>query len=314
MKNCVSVIIPSVRILTNLNGLIANTMDQTADFAKFEILIINDSGQPLDQISLDLISNANSNGLRVQVLSSGGMMGASYCRNIGIKLATFDNIALWDDDGLFSVYWIENAIMILDKNEDISIFCGKVYAKNPTELLSKLRQDIFYSVIFSPDYNTIDNATNSLIPFYAHAGNSLIRKKLFLSFGFFDEKFRHFTDIEFCYRFYKKERILFCPQLNMIHTHEANLHNYFAKSFRMGHSMLCFNEKYPDYNGGIPYVLKGSLWTIVSFLTIKPLVYYSRSSAKDLRLIFLLYLQHLAHVGGVLFYEMKHLFSNGDKS
>lgn len=105
----VSVIIPTL----GRANLPAAVRSATTQGEPVEVIVVNDSGAPLDR---DGLSDD------VVVLDTAGRQGAAAARNLGLERASGDFIAFLDDDDEWLRGHLADALRVLDQRRDIDIY------------------------------------------------------------------------------------------------------------------------------------------------------------------------------------------------
>lgn len=105
----VSVIIPTMA-RTQLAAAVSSVYKQDLPV---EVLVVNDSGAPLERAGLPE---------EVRVLDTRGQVGAAAARNIGLEHASGEYIALLDDDDEWLRGHLADALHIFEQRPDIDIY------------------------------------------------------------------------------------------------------------------------------------------------------------------------------------------------
>lgn len=115
MKNYdISVIIPLYNCEKYINKAIKSLLNQTYDFRKIEVLLINDGSS---DTSLEIAKNYAKKYSNIKVFSHENK-GVSYTRNVGLKNALGAYITFLDADDYISNNTIKNLVNFFDNNSD----------------------------------------------------------------------------------------------------------------------------------------------------------------------------------------------------
>ena len=137
MKNYdISVIIPLYNCEKYINKAIKSLLNQTYDFRKIEVLLINDGSS---DTSLEIAKNYAKKYSNIKVFSHENK-GVSYTRNVGLKNALGAYITFLDADDYISNNTIKNLVNFFDNNSDkIDILTYPLfYEKGKTKILCAL--------------------------------------------------------------------------------------------------------------------------------------------------------------------------------
>lgn len=147
-----SLVVATLNRKTELQMFLDSITNQTLDRLLFEVIIV-------DQNENDLINeviNTYSNHLNIEYIKS-NRKGLSYNRNIGLKRAKGEYIAVPDDDCVYYPDTLEKALTQLSTFSFPDMIIGRVYDRNlgryifkkTPEYSIKIEQDNFYSVVSS---------------------------------------------------------------------------------------------------------------------------------------------------------------------
>jgi glycosyltransferase involved in cell wall biosynthesis len=185
----VSVVIPCYNDKEYIEETVQSVLDQT--FQDFEIIIVDDGSDKGTKKVLFSLKNE-----KIQIITQINQ-GLSSARNNGIKEAKGDYILTLDSDDTFDSAFLEKAVVILDKHQNIgavSSYCN-IFIKNH-QVVHK----------YSPKGGGVDNFLfdNNSVSF------ALIRKKCWKSVGGYDEQMKNgFEDWEFWIAMTKKGWLVF---------------------------------------------------------------------------------------------------------
>lgn len=181
----VSVIIPTFNRPEKLKNAIASVLSQ--NYKNFEVIVINDAGEDVTNVVKQF------NDVRVRLINQGINKGLSASRNIGIKEAKGQYIALLDDDDIF--YPDHLQILLNNFNEQHKVIYSDAVRNSYVkvgEIFALLTQSVPYSI----DYNR----NKLLIGNIAPVNCFVFEKSLAIKAGLFDESLPVLEDWDFWLR------------------------------------------------------------------------------------------------------------------
>ncbi len=207
----ISIIIP----IKNRKNMVARLVQSllNINYPKFEIIIVDDASS--DGTS-DLI-----NTYPVKHIKLSKSMGSAKARNIGIKSAKYEIIALTDSDCMVTPTWLKELVPFI-KNYDIvgGLVKFRDYAEHritPTSHLTTLVE-----IKIDSDINFINTS------------NILFRKSVWQSLGGF-KKYR-LEDVDFSWRALKMGlRAYYIPRGIVLHDHPTHLIQKYKRLQQYGH-------------------------------------------------------------------------------
>ncbi len=179
----ISIVIPSYKRPDLLKKLLDSIEQQTCK--EYEIIVVID-GQDKHQEYLELLKWAKEQFERVEFEFNEVNRGACYCRNVGIKKAKYDLIALVDDDDTWYSTKLEKQLNYFKENKEV----GLVYTW--TDIIGADGNKIGeYAKSFSGECFK-DILNSCFIP----SPSVMVRKEVFEVAGLFDETFPSCQDWE----------------------------------------------------------------------------------------------------------------------
>jgi glycosyltransferase involved in cell wall biosynthesis len=188
----VSVIIPTHNRPEMLKEALSSVLSQS--FRNFEIVVINDGGQDVQEV-IDSLKNESEG--KIVYIQHKKNKGLSSARNTGLKTAKGKYIAYLDDDDIYYPSHLETLIGFLEKND-----CGVAYT-DAYQVFQLWKTDHYttdYKKIFGHEFNRED----LLISNYIHLNNVVHRKNLIEAVGGFDENLSTHEDWDFLIRLAQK--------------------------------------------------------------------------------------------------------------
>ena len=151
-----------------------------------------------------------------------GSKGVAAARNEGIRRATSNHIAFTEADGIPARDWVENILLHMRNENGIT---GRVV--HP-------RNDIYRIINQQFDQGNEEKYTDVL-----SGGNMAFRREVFSEVGLFDENLEWgFNETEFSFRYLRKYKLKYCPDVVFIHYYARNVAHYLKKQFLFGISAL----------------------------------------------------------------------------
>ena len=165
----ISVVIPAYNAEDTIIDCLHGVLEQTRADLIEEILIIDDGSK--DNTVEVINSNITDNRVKVISKENGGV---STARNLGIKTAKAEWIALLDSDDVWKPNKIEKQIEAIKKYPDISFIGANRNAENVK--MGKRIEGNLYSLTLR----------NILVKNWPHTSTALIKKSVFDEVGLFD--------------------------------------------------------------------------------------------------------------------------------
>lgn len=175
----VSVVIPMYNSENTIVRTLESIRNQTAFHLIYEILIVNDGS--IDN-SIDVVykySNEHKE-MPIKIIDKENG-GASTARNVGMKEAKAEYIALLDSDDEWLPNKIEIQMKTIDEHNDIDFLGGDYNGKSVCILFKKV--DKLYKA----------SVKDLCIKFFPVTPSAVFRKKIVEEIGYFDEK-QHFAE------------------------------------------------------------------------------------------------------------------------
>lgn len=191
----ISVIIPVYNSRDTIIDCIKSVINQTRYDLIGEILIVDDGSQ---DGSSELVNCMFPNNTKLKILKkiNGGVSSA---RNLGIKKATGDWIALLDSDDCWKPQKIEAQWDTINRFPDIC-FIGTNRNDENCHRGKKIDDNLF-----------VLSLKDILISTWPHTSTVLIKKTVFDDVGGFNEKFRYSEDAELWNRIALKYKLYYIP-------------------------------------------------------------------------------------------------------
>ncbi|MFX0049010.1 MAG: glycosyltransferase [Candidatus Hermodarchaeota archaeon] len=245
----VSIIIPIKNRVNYLPNLIKNLAN--LDYPQYEIIIVDDystdnSKELLKQYPVKSISLQKS-------------VGSAKARNIGIKEAKYDIIALTDSDCFVSRNWLKNLVPFLDRYDLVG---GKVIFHDDIE--NKLNPSLSDETIINKD-----SPVN-----FINTSNMVFNKDLWnQTGGFLDYRLE---DVEFSWRLLKRDyKLGYSPKGLVIHhgmrTPFQNIKKYFQ--YGKSYSKISYIHKMNLNNKSEKIFDKKSIWNYFKLVILLACLY-----------------------------------------
>jgi len=237
----VSVIIPTYNRCRLVREAINSVLAQS--FTDFEILVIDD-GSTDD--TAEMIKAVNDERCRYFYKSNGG---AASARNMGLKKAGAEYIALLDSDDLWPKEYLEVMVSTLQDASDYGVaYCGITQAYPDGRIVKGYRVKSCVSGWI----------TESLFnKFYVGCQISVIRRHLLKDF-YFDESFKIMDDVDFFLRLSLRTKFLFVPGVLIIRRVQTDSLSQQGGKGKIDHDKITILERFYYDLGGKNAVSKAT--------------------------------------------------------
>lgn len=197
MKNndMISVVIPMYNSSDTILETIQSVLNQTSYNKVKEIIVVNDGST---DNSLEIVENFNKNleNSKIKIINKENG-GVSSARNVGIKEAKAEWIALLDSDDEWLPLKLEKQISILEKHPEIE-FLGTGRNKEKVKFGKKVDEVV----------NSL-NIINLLFKNWPHPSTALIKKDIIIENEMFDEKRYYSEDAQLWLKIARKSKIFY---------------------------------------------------------------------------------------------------------
>ena len=191
----VSVVIPVYNRPDLLQRAVSSVSRQS--FAPFEILVVDDGSSPAIEILIDLHS------IPVRILRNERNQGVSVARNLGIREANGDWIALLDSDDEWMDEKLQKQVHHIEKHEGLhAVHTGEKWIRNGNEVIPPAYLNK------SPENLWERSLQHCLIC----PSSALLHKSIFEAIGLFNENLAVCEDYEFWLRLLLQEEIGLVPE------------------------------------------------------------------------------------------------------
>lgn len=190
----ISVIIPMYNSETTILGCIKSVLCQSYK-EKIEIIIVNDGSKDNSQAIVEEIISNNNSDIEIQLINkiNGGVSSA---RNVGLKLAKGNFIALLDSDDEWLPNKLEIQINYL-RDKDVDFVCS---CRN-NEKIS------FPYKMINKEYAEI-SLKKLLLKVVGQTSTAVFKRKVLSNTGYFDENQRYSEDANFWMKISVKNRMI----------------------------------------------------------------------------------------------------------
>lgn len=246
----ISIIIPTLGNLENLERLVRSIINQNIDRNNYEVLIVvngpvaKKDKEKLHKWSLLLIEN-----IKVYFISE---KGVNFARNFGLSHAKFSIALFLDDDcELFNKHFLKEHIRLHNANQQVFATGGgyllPIYSKFMDEIYNCLQMRWFIS--------GIDDSQLSLRTQYLLGGNFSIKLQILKDKNLkFDEEILYGGSE---YEFFKKANIarleIFTNELDVIHHTQETIFTLSRKIFKQGRGKALIDGKYKTIKQSASY-------------------------------------------------------------
>lgn len=243
----VSVIVPTRNRPEALRQCLAALAAQDMPLAQFEVLICDDGS---DEDVRTVAEQAQQTGLPVRYLRQ-APRGPATARNLGIRHAQGEIIAMTDSDTLPDRAWLRNLIEALNAHPEAVGVEGKVYAENEGE--------------FGPLGEGPTNLTGGVFL----TCNCAYRREALFQAGGFDESFPYpaYEDTDLAARAGQLGPILWQPNAIVLHPQRPLTLRAVWKKLRHWEYILLMGYRY-GYLGWRHYPVKHPRWRVAALATV----------------------------------------------
>jgi glycosyltransferase involved in cell wall biosynthesis len=229
-----SVIIP----LYNKQNAIAKTLQSIVlqTYKNYEIIVIDDGSTDNSFSMAKQFFNANLNvESRIIYKENGGVCSA---RNVGVKEAKYNYIALLDADDLWERNYLEEQIKLVNDFPEAKMwgvnyaetYSGKIARDVPTGLPKSYRG-------YVDDYFRIKGRVSDLF----HSSAVVIEKEVFEHVGYFDERIKYAEDNDMWFRIIATNKVAFYDKYLVKYVQDAE-----NRAMNQKHELKYFLPFYVD--------------------------------------------------------------------
>jgi GT2 family glycosyltransferase len=245
-----SIIIPTFNRPRDLRRCIDAISRSQFDRDQFEIIVVNDGGDPL-QIDVELANSSTS----VRVVSQSNR-GPASARNLGSSLARGQFLCFVDDDCLPDKQWLSRMAA------SVEIAPNSMHGGRTINLLHQNYCSAASQSLIDYMYSYYNSSTTHARNFFFASNNIVLSSKLFAEVGGFDEAFTSAEDRDFCRTWHSKGwDVRYVPDAIMYHAHDLSLRTFHRQHFNYG-------------RGALPYWKKGAAIGSHRF-RVEPLSFYT---------------------------------------
>jgi GT2 family glycosyltransferase len=216
-----SVIVPTCNRDRSLARCLAALAAQTLSGADFEVIVVDDSGNPETGQTLP----ENLEVARLQLLRHDRNRGAAAARNTGARAASEPFLVFVDDDCVPESDWAAQLAMLLPTVSGAALV-GAVRVADPQPVADRVTQ-----LLSDP----MEAADGTLVR--AQTANLTLPADGFEALGGFDESYRGagYEDYDFCQRWRATgRRIVAAPQAVVHHQRNTTLAGFWRQHYRYG--------------------------------------------------------------------------------
>lgn len=221
-----SIVIPNYNGIKYIKNCIDSIYKQT--ISNFEIIFVDNCS---NDGSVEFILKNYPN---IYIISMKENYGFSRAVNEGIKCSKGEYVVLLNNDTKVDIYWLENLVKTIEKDERIFSVCSKMIRYNEQDKIDDAGDEY---TLLGWAYKRGDGLPVYKYPsteevFSSCAGAAIYRRLILEKIGYFDEKFfAYMEDVDISYRAkihgYKN---IYCAKALVYHIGSAtsgSKHNYF---------------------------------------------------------------------------------------
>jgi len=219
----ISIIVPVLNEKIMVERCLRSLLDQDYPRNHYEIIVV-DNGS--DDGSVGILNKFKGDGVTVLKEEKKGSYAA---RNLGIKNAKGDALALIDADCVAQKNWLSRLAGHFSE-EGVGALAGNVKAYHPQTLIERYQQE--------KDSFSQDHLSRGPFGKFPITGNAAYRKEIFERIGMFNEDFVC-GDLEFALRFRKQARYRMAdaPDAIVYHQHCLDLGVLWEQRHRYGYGI-----------------------------------------------------------------------------
>lgn len=202
MNSKVTIVIPTYGGGQFLERCVDSVQAQT--YKNIEIIIVDDNGKGTGkQQETAKIMSKYADDERVRYVCHSVNKNGSAARNTGVKAASGDYIAVFDDDDEMYPCFVEEHMKVLPSlPEDYALtYCGSDVYDGNNELIERREATFSGQDLYSLFLHEVEVSSSTL----------MIRKNIYEELGGFDESFRRHQDWEFTARVMAKYKVKALP-------------------------------------------------------------------------------------------------------
>ena len=216
-----SVIVPTCNRPSSLARCLAGISGQSFPLADLELIIVDDSGNSEDSISLP----ENLDLPRCRMIKHSQNRGAAAARNTGAQAAKSTMLAFVDDDCRPEPDWVRALLAAAAAQQGVAL-AGAVLVAEPQPGTDRVTQ------LLSAPTSAADGGVAR-----APSANLAVPADGFAEVGGFDESYHHagYEDYDFCLRWRQSGRsILAVPDAVIMHDRDTSLRRFWKQHYRNG--------------------------------------------------------------------------------
>jgi mycofactocin system glycosyltransferase len=230
----VSIIIPVHNRPEDMEACLNSLMRLNYPKDKLEVLVVDDAST---DTTPDVVSR-----FPVRLIRNKQNRQAAFCRNLAAQQATGEIVAFIDSDCLADPCWLLELIPAF-KDATLGAVGGRVdayYDEGGLDRYEKVKSSLIMGTW--PKRSQQDNPF-----FYVPSCNLLVRRKLFISLGGFDETLVVGEDVDLCFRISKQGYHLEYRTMGTVyHKHRNQLIPFCKRRFDYGTSEPLLQKMHPD--------------------------------------------------------------------
>jgi glycosyltransferase involved in cell wall biosynthesis len=165
----ISVILPLYNSENTIVNCIKSVLNQSY-IGKVEVIVVNDGSKDNSRVIVENLIENNTTNTNIRLVNKENG-GVSSARNVGMKLAKGDWIALLDSDDEWFIDKLEKQVDFLSKNELCSFLGGLI--NQPSNKYNKKATQIYLSQLISKNY--------------FQPSTVIFKREIIKEIGFFDE-------------------------------------------------------------------------------------------------------------------------------
>ena len=252
MATKVSIIVPTYNAEKTIKDCIESIL--SINYKNYEAIFVDD-GSTDNTVSIIEEFACKSKNIK---LVKQKHKGPASARNLGVKMSNGKIIFFTDSDCIVPKNWIREFLKYFFSDENIGAVGGSLKPASTStiyEIFDQKRREILYGA---------EKKFVNALP----TCNLAVRRDVFNRIGGFDESFKHASaeDYDLCIRIRMLGyRILYDPNVFVLHYHSQNLRSLLRKAFIHGKEYIKLKRKHKESDFS---VIKNLLISILSPVTV----------------------------------------------
>lgn len=213
----VSIIVPAYNAEATIDACMQSLLSLDYPRDRYEVIVVDNA------CTDDTARILSKYGGELRLLQE-RTRGPAAARNVGLRNAKHDLLAMTDADCLVDPQWLRELVAPLHDN-DVAMVGGRILSVQPATAIERFGEEI----------HDHEAAITRYVPPYVITMNWASRRSHLESIGYFDERFQRAEDVELSYRFARAGlNFAYAPAAIVFHHNERTLTGLFREGFDHG--------------------------------------------------------------------------------